>query len=357
MDKIIFFTILVLFPFGQLFKIGIFNLFDLVILLLAIVTIFKKPKYPEWYRYFIYFIFACAFSLLVNYKLVDIKSVLYLVRLISYSLVAVYVSNYVSDKKTVINSLLAVSIASSVFGILQYLIWSDLTALKYLGWDDHLLRMVGTFLDPTYLGLILVLGIIIASEKFSTQRAMRSKLIMYFLLISLAFTYSRSSYLIASLFLLFQKKYLSIFIFILIILFLPKNIGEGTNLIRTASGSGKLTNYSETWQIFKKSPVFGVGFNNICNARKLYLNDTNLDSHACNGSDSSILFLVATTGFLGLILFLNFILHVSKSQLLVISFIAVLIHSTFANSLFYPHIMFWLFCLVGLQREVNSQRG
>ena len=82
--------------------------------------------------------------------------------------------------KTVINSLLAVSIASSVFGILQYLIWSDLTALKYLGWDDHLLRMVGTFLDPTYLGLILVLGIIIASEKFSTQRAMRSKLIMYF---------------------------------------------------------------------------------------------------------------------------------------------------------------------------------
>ena len=100
MDKIIFFTILVLFPFGQLFKIGIFNLFDLVILLLAIVTIFKKPKYPEWYRYFIYFIFACAFSLLVNYKLVDIKSVLYLVRLISYSLVAVYVSNYVSDKNS-----------------------------------------------------------------------------------------------------------------------------------------------------------------------------------------------------------------------------------------------------------------
>lgn len=358
MDKIIFFAILVLFPFGQIFKIGIFNIFDAGVLLLAIITLLRKPNYPKWYRYFIYFALSCGFSLLVNYKLVDIKSVLYLVRLISYSLIAVYISNFVTDKKGLVKNILAISVFSAIFGWVQYLIWPDLTPLKYLGWDDHLLRMVGTFLDPTFLGLIIVLGIIIAVLK-------NQKYILYFLLISLAFTYSRSSYLIASLFLLFQKKYLSIFIFILIILFLPKNIGEGTNLIRTASGSSKLINYSETWQIFKKSPVFGVGFNNICNARKLYLeetsfayiNDTNVDSHACNGSDSSVLFLLATTGIVGLILFVSFIVRIPFNNTLVYSFIAVLIHSIFSNSLFYPHIMFWLFCLVGLQREVNSQRG
>jgi hypothetical protein len=347
MDKIIFFTILVLFPFGQLIKFGIFNLFDAAVLLLAIITFLKKPKYPEWYRYFIYFILACVLSLLVNYKLVDIKSILYLVRFWSYSMIAVYIFNFVVDHKAVIRSLLAVSVSAATLGWLQYIFWPNLTALKYLGWDDHLLRMVGTFLDPTYLGLILVLGIILA-EKLNIKK------IIYFLLISLAFTYSRSSYLIASLFLIYKKKFLPLFIFILIIFLLPKNIGEGTNLIRTNSGSSKLINYKETIEIFKKSPFVGIGFNNMCNARQLYLNDTNVNSHSCSGSDSSILFLLATTGIVGLILFLNFLLHVPINYLLVFSFLAVFIHSLFANSLFYPHIMFWMFALLGLRSKSNS---
>jgi len=208
-------------------------LFDAVVLSLAAITFFKKPKYPEWYRYFIYFILFASFSLLVNYKLFELKSILYLVRLISYSFIAVYIQNFF--KKQIITSkrqaplisyLLILSCASAALGWLQYIFWPNLTALKYLGWDDHLLRMVGTFLDPTYLGLILVLGIILA-EKLNIKK------IIYFLLISLAFTYSRSSYLIASLFLIYKKKFLPLIIFILIILLLPKNIGEGTNLART----------------------------------------------------------------------------------------------------------------------------
>ena len=99
MDKIIFFAILVLFPFGQLFKIGFVNLFDVSVLLLAVVTFLKKPKYPKWYRYFVYFLVAGFFGLLVNYSLFTIDSALYLVRLWSCSMVAVYVSNFVTDKR------------------------------------------------------------------------------------------------------------------------------------------------------------------------------------------------------------------------------------------------------------------
>lgn len=347
MDKIIFFTILILFPFGQLFKIGIFNLFDIAVLFLAMVTLLRHPKYPEWYKYFIYFILFCIFSLLFNFKLFEPKSLMYLIRLWSYSMVAVYISNFVADHKAVVRSLLAVSIASAIFGWLQYFIWPDLTALKYLGWDDHLLRMVGTFLDPTYLGLIIVLGIIIAV--FNNY-----KKVLYFLLISLAFTYSRSSYLIASLFLIYKKKFLPLFIFILILFFIPKDIGEGTNLARTVSGNNKLINYEESIEIFKKSPLVGIGFNNMCNARQFFLNDKNIDSHSCNGADSSILFLLATTGIVGLILFINFIFKISNNYLLMSSFLAVFIHSLFANSLFYPHIMFWMFALLGLRSKSNS---
>lgn len=351
MDKIIFFATLVVFPFGQLFKIGFINLFDIAIVLLAMITLLRKPVYPSWYKYFIYFILSCVFGLLVNSSLFTVHGSLYLLRLVSYSFVAIYISNFQKNKLiTNHQSLITIAVVTAVFGWLQYLLYPDLTSLKYLGWDDHLLRMVGTFLDPTFLGLILVLGVIIAIQY-------KYKKIVYFLLFSLAFTYSRSSYFIASLFLLFKKKYLALVVFMLVILFLPKNIGEGTNLARTVSGSNKLINYEESIQIIKKSPVFGVGFNNICSARQKYLNDTNITSHACNGADSSILFLMATTGVVGFFLLLSVVLRVTSSPILLSSFLVIILHSVFSNSLFYPHIMFWLFTLVGLQTKTGSQRS
>lgn len=363
MDKIIFFTTLVLFPFGQLFKIGIFNLFDAVVLGLAAITLLRRPKFPDWYKYFIYFVLSCVFGLIINYSFFSLNSLLYLVRLVSYSLIAVYISNFYKSKKLIsiaklnhIPSLLiSISVASATFGWVQYLLWPDLTFLKYLGWDDHLLRMVGTFLDPTYLGLILVLGVIIAlNEKYYKT--------LLFLAISLLFTYSRASYLalfFVFLFDFFKERSLFKFLIlnsIFLILFLvPKNIGEGTTLTRTVSGNSKLENYSQTIEIIKNSPAIGVGFNNICSARQNYLGDTNIDSHGCNGADSSILFLLSTTGIVGFLLFLNFVLHVPKFFILNSSFLALLLHSTFSNSLFYPHIMFWIFVLIGLQTKVDSK--
>lgn len=355
MVKTIFFATLVVFPFGQLFKISIFNLFDLLVLLLAVATFLKRPKYPEWYKYFVYFILASILGLLINSSLFTVHGSLYLLRLWSYSMIAICISNFSSELKANSQRLMAVAIASAIFGWLQYLIWPDLTVLKYLGWDDHLLRMVGTFLDPTYLGLILVLGSIIALQK-------RFYLAFVFLAFSLLFTYSRSSYLALFFVFLFDfvknKKmfrFLLLNSIFLLLFFLPKNIGEGTTLTRTASANNKLINYQETYQIFKKSPLFGVGFNNICKAREIYLLDQKTESHACNGADSSTLFLLATTGVIGLLLFLSFISKLPTNYILVTSFLAVLLHSSFANSMFYPQVMFWMFALVGLAGKVNNK--
>ncbi|WKZ25899.1 MAG: hypothetical protein QY322_01165 [bacterium] len=348
MVKIIFFATLIIFPFGQLFKFGFVNLFDIAVLLLALLTLLHKPTYPSWFKYFIYFILFCLFSLVINYQFFELKSILYLARLTSYAFVAVYISNFVKQKSLILKYLLVASIASAIFGWIQYLIWPDLTTLKYFGWDDHLLRMTGTFLDPTFLGLVLVLGVIVALQK-------KNNLAFYFLALSILFTYSRISYLLLFLVSLLNKKYLGILIFVLVIVFLPKNIGEGTNFARTVSGNNKLENYRETFEIIKRSPLVGVGFNNICNARVKYLGEVNIDSHSCSGSDSSILFLLATTGIIGFILFIYFILQIPTSPFLTISFLAVLVHSIFANSLFYPHIMFWMFSLVGLGSKINGK--
>src|SRR3989339_2132218 len=99
MDKIIFTAILIVFPFGQLLKFGFVNSIDILVCLLAIITISKKPKYPDWYKYFVSFILFCIFSLIFNYQITEFKSILYLVRLVCYSLVAIYISNLHIAKK------------------------------------------------------------------------------------------------------------------------------------------------------------------------------------------------------------------------------------------------------------------
>ncbi len=350
MVKIIFATILILFPLGQLTKINGVNLIDVAVGLLAVITILKRPKYPEWFKYFLYFILFCVFGLLVNYALFSIPSALYLVRLLAYSFVAVYVFNYVKDKTAISHWLLAISTASAALGWAQYLLLPDTRFIFNYGWDDHLYRMIGTFFDPTYLALIILLGIIVAIYTKSNK-------VFWFLLISLAFTYSRATYLALGLLLLYKKKFVAIVVFAIVVMLLPKMLSEGTDFGRVVSGNNKLNNYIETTQIFLKSPVLGIGFNNLCSAKVKYLNVTNTESHACSGSDSSILFLLATTGIVGLIFFINFVSKMPKSQLLVTSAVVVLIHSIFANSLFYPHIMFWLFALVGLKAEVNNKRS
>ncbi|KKP46800.1 MAG: hypothetical protein UR39_C0008G0032 [Candidatus Woesebacteria bacterium GW2011_GWA1_33_30] len=350
MDKIIFFAILIIFPLGQITKLGFVNLIDVFVVILTLITILKKPKYPNWYKYFLTFILFCVFSLIFNYQLTELKSILYLVRLISYSFIAVYVFNFY--RKQIINSyLLILSCVSATLGWLQYIFLPDVRFLKNFGWDDHLYRMVGTFFDPTYLALIILLGIIIAVYKKHTK-------IFYFLLISLAFTYSRSTYLALGLFLLYKRKFLAIAFFAITVLLLPKMLSEGTDFGRVVSSQNKLSNYVETFKVIKKSPAIGVGFNNFCFART----NIEINSHACFGSDSSLLLILATTGVIGLFLFISFVLRVTSLAhttyyiILTTSFVVVLVHSLFANSLFYPHIMFWLFSLVGLGSEVNRKR-
>ncbi len=345
MVKVIFWAILIVFPFGQLLKIGFINLFDVLVLTLAIITLFKKPQYPEWYKYFLNFLLFCVFGLILNYSLLTLNSSLYLVRLWSYSMIAVYITNYLKNKIDITKSLMAVTFYSALFGFIQYFIYPDTRAFFEFGWDDHYLRMIGTFLDPTFLGLILVLGLILSIDY-------KKNILSIFLSSAILLTYSRVSILLALLILIWKKKIFVILFLIFVFLFIPKNIGEGTTITRTASGVNKLQNYTESLEIIKNSPIYGIGFNNLCK-----LKAGNYNSHSCSGLDSSILFLLATTGVIGTMMLLYAISHMPYGLVLKASFIVVFIHSLFSNSLFYPHIMFWLFSLIGLEGKINSQRS
>jgi hypothetical protein len=360
-NNIFLFLFIVIFPFGQIIRMGILHPIDLVVGIAALYSIFYKLPKPGWFMHLARILFVAVaswlFSIFLFQDLKVIYGLLYLLRLLSYLYFSVYVWNLLkteSDKKIMINALLTVSIVSAVIGWVQFIVFPDLKPLFILGWDMHLFRIVGSFLDPGFMGLIIVFGLLIAINNWLEARQKKYLFISLFLLISLAFTYSRASFLAfltGLTFIAIQKRAFKKLVFfalglIFVALILPTSKNKSIELFRSFSIVARVENYKETISVFTNSPVFGVGYNNMCLAYNKFVRVVNSSSHSCSGSDSSILFVLATTGAAGLMIFIFSInaiykeLPVSKyKKLLMVLFTALLIHSLFSNSVFYPWIL------------------
>jgi hypothetical protein len=167
----------------------------------------------------------------------------------------------------------------------------------------------------------------------------------------MALTYSRStllSFILVFGYISIIKKNIKIFLIALLIvistiLILPRMPGEGTKLERDSSILAKIENYKQGLVIFFKNPIIGIGYNNIPQLN--YKN--NLSSHSNSGFDGSLLTIAVTTGIIGLA-FLLLGLHyefIHGNLFYQSLLLAILIHSLFANSLFYPYT-FLLFALL-----------
>lgn len=380
------FAYLILFPFGQIirwdFDFGSLSIpvhpVDIVAGAFLLVFLFGNYPKPRFFRYVENFLLIAFFSLVLSalffQNKVALLGGLYLVRLASYSALFVSVWNISRRSKVkekLFNSLLAISFAVAIFGWFQYFVYPDVRSLKIWGWDDHLYRMIGPFLDPTFTSIILVFGFILSLVKFLRKRTKEVLALAIFFLVSVAFTYARAGYialLAGAATALFLQKKLRAFILIasgliLIVSLLPRGPSEGVNLERTYSIFSRFINYQETIKIFSTNPVFGVGYNNLCLARSRFLGEINPLSHSCSGSDSSLLLVLATTGTIGLLAFLKMISEIFKSistNVYAKSFtacaIAVGFHGFFANSYFYSWVMGFMGILLALslKREVNG---
>lgn len=238
-------------------------------------------------------------------------------------------------------------ISTAIVGIFQYLLYPDTRALTAFGWDPHYYRIVGTLLDPGFTGLILVLTIVyLVINNYK-------KIWWVIVYLALALTYSRASYLAfftAFTWLSYQRKTWKYFLVSLCLITVTVTIlprwsgGEGVKLERTSTIWARIASWRKAWQIFSDNPVIGVGFNTYRYAQK-----ASIKSHAGAGSDSSILLVMATTGIIGLLFYLRYIKNlwgINNNLIVTTSLVAVLIHSIFLNSLFYPAVMLWLALLI-----------
>lgn len=376
------FLFLVIFPLGQLLKINLnfldfpirIHLIDLIAGGFLFIYLFGKFEKPVIYKQLAGLVSVMVFSWILAitmFGLADsITGFMYLLRFISYSAVFLVLTNYFKDntkaKVHILKSLIIVGVAVSIIGWVQYFLLPYFGAFTVWGWDDHLYRLIGTFLDPGYTGIILVFSLLIALLMYIRDGKRMYLAIVLLFLISTLFTYSRGTYvgLITSLTLLtlfigkfryFLIIFLSIF---LLVLMLPRPGGAGTELERTFSIETRIRNYSETVTIFKSSPVFGIGFNNMCIARNKLLNDTDTLSHSCSGSDSSLLLVLATTGVVGLTIFFEFLIKLISGTkknyyglIFLVSLTALFTHSIFSNSMFYPWVLGWMAILAAMSQS------
>ncbi len=373
------FLYLILFPFGQLIKIKAFHPTDFIVGLMVVLFIFtKQKKYPKNLKYLISTIIVFICSLLFSRAIFNFNNIwvagLYLIRFCSYSIFYLIIFDQVSyDKKlknTLLNSLIALGVLVSILGLIQYFLLPDVRSLYYLGWDDHYFRLISTFLDPAFTGIILVLTDILLISKIQVNK----KLILPAVLVTIAIllTYSRSSYIalvFGNVFYLIAKnKKLIILSFLALVFvtipFLPRPGSEGVKLERINSIILKIENYKDSYLIISKSPLFGVGFNNICEAKKIFLKTIqNPDSHSCSGLDNSFLFILASSGVVGFISFLNFgykLIKVIEKKYLSLGYsiiLAIIIHSLFTNTLFYPWVMGWLAIFFGSVSSFTKRKN
>ena len=238
------------------------------------------------------------------------------------------------------------------------------------------MRIVSSFLDPNFVGIVFVFLASFSLCKYLFRKNL--VLLFVFLLSSIAvlLTFSRSSYLAFLCALLvigilksFKLTFLIILIFFFSFMLVPQARGRVAGAITfDETAKARIESWQKALLVFKDHFLIGVGFNTYRYSQASYgffENDQNLGGHSGAGSDSSLLLVAATTGVFGLGAFVWILISIwatvaksSKRSFVALgtlaSFMGLLVHSQFVNSLFFPQIMllFWFF--VGIvSREDN----
>lgn len=365
--------LLIIFPLGQLTRISVWpevNLYwhDFIIVFLIGFCIFdwqrKKREYhwPRLTKPIIGFASVSLFSLLLAVGQRSAREILisslYLVRWGGYASLYFIIKNH-AKKDKIVNLLLGAGISAAVLGLFQYAFYPDIRPLTIFHWDPHYYRVAGTYLDPGFSGMIFALTLFMLINKaWSRGRKLkftRGKLIMAVIVYSaLSLTYARSCYLayLAGIGVIsWKKKAKSFFINVLLIgiatiLVLPRPGGEGVKLERQSTIWARVENWKQSLKIASVNPLLGRGFNTYRYVQREHGfldEDSWQESHSASGGDSSLLFVLGTTGVTGLLSFIELLKQMTKNSSLLIkaSGAALLVHSFFNNSLFYGWIMIW----------------
>lgn len=383
------------FPFGS--SSGAIYLADVLILLTLIfssiwlVSTGAKVYLPKAFKWIALFwlvgILSLAFSLWSFSPAEVAKGSLYLIRFALYSMTFLIAFNLKRSGILTVESLVFVmtrtGLAVAILGFIQLIVLpnfnSSLIFLTDFGFDPHQGRLASTFLDPNFVGtyLVLTLGLIVYRLKKYGGRF--EWFVAGVVALAVILTLSRSAYLMAGVLILgivitfgknwnFKQKTAAALTAVILagslFLFYPRVYERlWGGLAIDVSAAQRFESWEKGWTIFQRSPLIGVGFNNLrtvsdkWNLVKAYSSD---GGHAGAGIDSSLLQVLATTGVVGFVVYLGFWVRIWRSlrkkndvlkKNLLFLLIGLFLDSQFINALFFPPIMLMVFSLLGTITE------
>lgn len=325
-------TLVLSLGFGQLLR---FNLFGLPIYLHDILVIFilatqvRNIVIPTYLKVFFVGLGLSSLRALFLYplSLLAVPS-LYMFRLLAY--LALYVLLQKSKLSIPKVIFLFAGLATLVIGLAQYIYLPDMRVFQYLGWDDHLSRLTLPHYDPTFTAIMLSLAML-SFTHFAP-----------IFMLGILLSYSRSVWLsLALTAATFIKSKHIILLVISAMLFaiiaLPERFGEGTNLLRTYSITSRITSDFDYLTRYKWDLLLGRGLNTL----PLDTPDSQYENHA-TGPNNSYLYLLVTTGVLGLVgwgVFMKYLYSTSSFKPMLLFFF---ISSIFNNVMFYPFALLWV---------------
>lgn len=370
------------YPFGKTPSISLTDILliiTLIFLLIWQVGIKKKFAIPNIFGLLMLFWIVGFISLILSQ---NFNGGLYLLRFILYSssfwLGYLLVKEKVVKKTHIHKLIILVGIFLSFLGFFQLIIFPDLKTLEIFGYDPHQGRLTSTFLDPNFIGTFLNICLFLAIDTWEKFKKNHWLAVAGILLTAIILTFSRSAYLmllseVLLLGLIRGKKIILVGIMILLLsyLFIPR-VQDRINGIwkLDVTAMERIRSWEKGLRIFQEKPFFGLGFNNL---RETLVNRGLINTHetsagnAVAGLDSSLIFILATTGifgFLSYILFWLFLVRqflkrfLEKKELVylmsIILVVGLFINSQFINSLFFPPIMFVMFLFFGSVYEESS---
>jgi len=372
---------------GQLIKIpsgnyGGITLIDFTISLVALTSLVKLKFLkvaPFYIKSALVFILICAVSLLLtpltlttNQYLISLS---YILRFGAFTFFGFFLYFSPDQFKNKIPSVFLYSgITLSVLGVLQIIFFPSLSFLEQFGWDPHFFRAVSTFLDPNFLGGFMVLTLL---SFFPNHTIKKNWTVMLFLIVfaTLLLTFSRSSYImffVSFLTLSVLRKSIKLFSLTIILslilyganFFYNNIIAAPKNIDREVSANYRVMSWQTGLSVFEKSPLLGIGFNSYKYALDEYdlIPQRFIEGRAATGNDSSLIFVLATTGILGLVsyfvLLISLLIHGFQSMksknnygiIFIAGLLGLVAQSFFINALFYPFYLFWIFTLAAISK-------
>lgn len=382
--KIVLWTLVGLLALGQLQRVELpqyhiaFYLHDILISIWVLTTLLKYPlKFIEYLKQFFnknnkvkIFTSIALLSLVINtITSSDLTAIVYSLRLTTYITFTFSLAFLIKNKK--INAeylkfqIFSVGILSLILGFIQYVFIKDTRFLSVLGWDDHYARLISTYFDPGFTGIIFLLTLFFGLSSTYIKNKITQVLLILSFTWGIILTFSRASYLaLITGFLIIalsglkinkfilKKIFIGGLLFFTLIILAPKPFGEGVDLLRTSTINARyLALTQQLKNLDPKIIIIGNGpyseKNSLNYIESAKLNKTNnqklIPSHS-RVPDNIFINVLLSTGVFGLIFFVSILFGwakklKSKDIFIYAGFIALLVHTQFNSSLIQPFVI------------------